>query len=50
MEKRSVTRIPLTSRGKAATLLSAEGGVIYTANISRQGLCFYSKTSLPLEA
>jgi DNA-binding CsgD family transcriptional regulator len=50
MEKRSLTRIPLTSRGKAATLLSAESGVIYTANISRQGLCFYSETSLPLEA
>ena len=49
MEKRSLIRIPFTSRGKAATLLSPECGVIYTANISRQGLCFYSKTSLPLE-
>ena len=50
MEKRSLIRIPFTSRGKAATLLSPECGVIYPANISRQGLCFYSKTSLPLEA
>ena len=50
MEKRSLIRIPFTSRGKAATLLSPECGVIYTANISRQGLCFYSKTSLPLDA
>jgi len=50
MEKRSLIRIPFTSRGKAATLLSPEFGVIYTANISRQGLCFYSKTSLPLDA
>ncbi|MBI3596785.1 MAG: hypothetical protein HY203_06495 [Nitrospirae bacterium] len=48
MERRAVVRIPFTSRGKAATLLSAESGVIYTANISRQGLCFYSSTSLPL--
>lgn len=50
MEKRSRIRIPFTARGKAATLLSPECGVIYTANISRQGLCFYSKTSLPLDA
>ena len=50
MEKRALIRIPFTSRGKAATLLSPECGVIYTANISRQGLCFYSKTSLPLDA
>ena len=50
MEKRALIRIPFTSRGKAATLLSPECGVIYTANISRQGLCFYSKTSLLLEA
>lgn len=50
MERRTVIRIPYISRGKAATLRSAESGIIYTANISRQGVCFYSTTSLPLDS
>jgi DNA-binding CsgD family transcriptional regulator len=50
MERRTVVRIPIISRGKAATLHSADSGIIYTANISRQGLCFYSTTSLPLDS
>jgi DNA-binding CsgD family transcriptional regulator len=50
MERRTVVRIPFISRGKAATLHSAESGIIYTANISRQGVCFYSTTSLPLDS
>jgi DNA-binding CsgD family transcriptional regulator len=43
-------QIPFISRGKAATLHSTESGIIYTANISRQGICFYSTTSLPLDS
>lgn len=50
MERRTVVRIPLTGRGKAATLHSPESGIIYTVNISRKGLCFYSATSLPLDS
>jgi len=50
MEKRAVVRIPFAGRGKAVALRSSESGVIYTANISRQGLCFYSSTSLSLDS
>jgi DNA-binding CsgD family transcriptional regulator len=48
MERRTVARIPFTGRGKAATLPSAESGIIYTTNINRHGLCFYSTASLAL--
>lgn len=50
MERRTVVRIPYISRGKIAMLRSDESGTIYTANISRQGVCFYSATSLPLDS
>jgi DNA-binding CsgD family transcriptional regulator len=50
MERRFVVRIPFIRRGKAATLQSADSGIIYTANISHQGICFYSTTSLPLDS
>lgn len=48
MEQRSLVRIPFAGRGKVAALLSAEYGPIFTANVSRQGICFYSPLSLPL--
>lgn len=48
MERRAVARIPFAGRGKAATLLSSESSVIYTTNINRHGLCFYSTASLAL--
>ena len=50
MDKRNDVRIPLIACGKVATLCSTESGSVYTANVSRQGICFYSKASLPLEA
>lgn len=50
MEKRNNARIPLITCGKVATPLSDERGVVYTANVSRQGLCFFSKASLPVES
>ncbi|MBI3812702.1 MAG: hypothetical protein HY283_10970 [Nitrospirae bacterium] len=50
MERRTVIRIPYISRGKVAMLRSAESGTIYTTNISRQGVCFYSAASLPLDS
>ncbi len=50
MEKRQSLRVSLITSGKVATLNSADSGSIYTANVSRQGLCFYSKSSLPIES
>ena len=49
MENRDRVRVPLIARGKTAPLDSAgAGGMVYTANISPNGLCFYSKNLLPL--
>ena len=49
MEKRDRVRVPLISRGKTAIVNSAgTGGMVYTANISPNGLCFFSKIPLPL--
>ena len=51
MEKRDRVRVPLIARGKTALLDSAGGGgMVYTANISPNGLCFFSKAPLPLGA
>ena len=48
MEKRDRVRVPLIVKGKTAILDSAESDMVYTANISPHGLCFYSKAPLPL--
>lgn len=50
MPKRTDARIPFCAGGKAATPSSTTQARIYTANVSRQGLCFYSNKALPLGA
>lgn len=50
MRPRNETRVPFISSGKVATLLSTDSGTIYTTNISKSGICFFSDTSLPLES
>jgi DNA-binding CsgD family transcriptional regulator len=48
MERRKYVRIPFGERGKAQALASRESGTIYSTNISREGLCFYSSASFAL--
>lgn len=50
MRSRTENRIPFITSGKVATLISTESGTIYTTNISRTGVCFFSDTSLPLDS
>jgi len=50
MRSRNETRVPFIASGKVATLLSTDSGTIYTTNISKTGVCFFSDTSLPLES
>ena len=50
MQLRSTNRIPLIARGTTALLNSDQSGNIYTTNISRGGLCFFSITSLPVHS
>jgi DNA-binding CsgD family transcriptional regulator len=48
MERRKYVRIPFGERGKAQALASIVSGTIYSTNISREGLCFYSSASFEL--
>lgn len=48
MEKRDRVRVPIIAKGKTTMLDSVDGGMVYTANISPHGLCFYSQTPLDL--
>lgn len=50
MEHRSYERVPFITRGKGAAISSTDSGKVYTANISRHGLCFLSLKSMPVEA
>ncbi|HEY5648051.1 MAG TPA: response regulator transcription factor [Nitrospiria bacterium] len=50
MRSRNEARVPFITSGKVATLLSTDSGTVYTTNISKTGVCFFSDTSLPVES